>query len=366
MQRIDLFKHSLDVLRALRYPTGLFAAAMCNSTGYHRIWIRDTVYAATAFEGLDDGVVISCYRALLDLLLTHEHKLDQALRESPKHSKDYLHPRYDHATLSELDGEWGNKQNDAVGLLLFKLSQLTRLNYRIVQDRSDIRVLQKLVYYLEAIDYWRDRDNGIWENEEEVHASSVGACVAGLKEARKVAFLLQDGSSYRLTVPAALIARGERTLAALLPRESPKKSIDLALLSLIWPFKLVDKAMACTIIERVEEMLVRTRGMIRYPGDDYYASKHGEAEWPMGFAWLAICHAQLGHEDTAVHYFRKAVEQLNERDELPELYLARSEEHNTNCPLAWGQAMLVVAGTQLGAFAAPYQPIQLYALYSPS
>jgi predicted nucleotidyltransferase len=37
----------------------------------------------------------------------------------------------------------------------------------LFRDEDDIRVLQKLVYYLQSIEYWHDKDNGIWENDEE-------------------------------------------------------------------------------------------------------------------------------------------------------------------------------------------------------
>src|SRR3989338_3943227 len=116
--------------------------------------------------------------------------------------------------MEEIPGEWGNKQNDAIGAVLFKIGELESKGVRIIRNISDTRILQKLVRYLEAIEYWHDKDNGMWEENEEVHASSVGACVAGLKEIRKV-----DG----VEVPEWLIRKGEETLNKLLPRESETK-----------------------------------------------------------------------------------------------------------------------------------------------
>jgi len=41
------------------------------------------------------------------------------------------------------------------------------------------RILVKLVQYLESIRYWEDKGHGMWEEKEEVQASSIGACLAG-------------------------------------------------------------------------------------------------------------------------------------------------------------------------------------------
>ena len=49
----------------------------------------------------------------------------------------------------------------------------------------------------------------MWEENQEIHASSVGACVAGLKSAKRI-----EG----IEVPDALIARGELTLRIMMPR----------------------------------------------------------------------------------------------------------------------------------------------------
>ena len=324
-------KNSLKMLKQLQQPSGLLSAAPANSTGYHRAWIRDNIYQALGFEAAKKYAdVRKIYRALLDILLKHEWKIDFAVVEKPQHKFQYIHPRYDPVTGSELHEEWGNKQNDAIGALLFKIGDLEEKGIKIIRNEDDIRILQKLVWYLRSVEYWHDKDNGVWEENEEVHASSVGACVAGLKKISKI-----------VDVPPHLITKGEETLNLLLPRESETKETDLALLSLIYPYNIVTREQAEAIISNIEAQLVRERGVIRYAGDAYY-NKNGEAEWTFGFPWLAIIFKQMNNPEKYAEYMRKTIDALNEKGELPELYFAGSSEYNENTPLGWSQALLVV------------------------
>jgi phosphorylase kinase alpha/beta subunit len=188
-----------------------------------------------------------------------------------------------------------------------------------------------LVKYLASIEYWQDTDNGMWEENEEVHASSVGACVAGL---RRIASYVQ--------VEPELIAKGQEALDALLPRESLTKETDLALLSLIWPLDVATSAQRDAILKNIEEKLLKERGVLRYLGDKYY-HRDGEAEWTMGLPWLAIIYRQAGDFAKYRYYMQKTMSAMNEKGELPELYFAGSPEHNENTPLGWSQALYLVA-----------------------
>jgi GH15 family glucan-1,4-alpha-glucosidase len=324
---------SLRLLRQMQHESGLFVAALDRKTHYSRqSWIRDCIYASLGFEATKNTKeLVRTYHALLDVLKKHEYKIDWAIVEKPAHSWQYIHPRYDPETFDEFHGEWGNKQNDAVGALLFKIGDLESKGIKVIRDKDDMRILQKLVYYLASIEYWHDADNGMWEENEEVHASSVGACVAGLKKISKI-----------VDVPYPLIQKGIEALNFLLPRESESKETDLALLSLIYPYSIVSDQQREQILGAVEEKLLRARGIIRYVGDAYF-NRLGEAEWTFGFPWLSIIYRELNRPDKQAFYMRKTVEVLNNKGELPELYYANSDIHNENTPLGWGQSLLVVA-----------------------
>lgn len=328
---------SIAILESLQHPNGLFSASRKDvKTGYNMCWIRDTIYASLGFEATRNMAALKkAYRALLDVFLKHEYKIDWMIQQPhPKEPFRYIHARYDPSTLNELSEKWGNKQNDAIGAALFKIGELEGRGIRIIRNENDQRILQKLVHYLEAIHYWHDADNGMWEENEEVHASSVGACVAGLKAIEKV-----DG----INVPMELIRKGEETLNKLLPRESETKEVDLALLSLIYPYNVITPQQRETILKNVEEMLVREKGVIRYAGDKYYNENDAEAEWTFGFPWLAIIYKQLQNPEKYAYYTRKTMDVMNDHGEMPELYFGNTDRHNENSPLAWAQALYVVA-----------------------
>jgi phosphorylase kinase alpha/beta subunit len=275
---------------------------------------------------------VKTYRALLEVLKKHEYKIDWMIKEPlPKAAFRYIHARYDPVTGDEIKEEWGNKQNDAIGAILFKIGELVKKGILQLSD-DDKRIVQKLVSYLAAIEYWQDADNGMWEENEEVHASSVGACVAGLIAVKGI-----------VVVPEVIIQKGKDALNKLLPRESITKETDLALLSLIYPYNIVDEKQRDAILKNVEQKLLREKGVIRYAGDRYYSNGQGEPSWVMGLPWLAIIYKQLGMLNKHKFFLNKTKAAMNGQGELPELYFANSSQHNENTPLGWAQSLFVVA-----------------------
>lgn len=333
MFKLMLKKISARKLRNLQYKTGLFSAASKDvGTGYNVAWIRDNIYEALGLENVKDiEAVKRTYHALFDVFIMHEHKINHAIKQKPQYAFQYIHPRYCPQTFTEFDEPWGNKQNDAIGAFLFKVGDLHKKGIEIIRDQNDLRILQKLVYYLASIEYWQDMDNGIWEENEEVHASSVGACVAGLKAV-----------SHLVYVPEQVIEFGQNVLNELLPNESATKEVDLALLSLIYPFNIVDDNQRAQILWNVEKQLVRNKGVIRYIGDKYYSNGR-EAEWCFGFPWLAKIYKNLGNKEKYQYYIKKTHQAMNSKFDLPELYYANTQTHNENTPLGWGIAMYLIA-----------------------
>ncbi len=336
-----LVEQHLRILENLQYDSGLFAASNKGTeTGYDKAWLRDNFYECLAFEVVGDfETVRKTYRAILDIFKKHEFKIDHAISKKPEHTHEYIHPRYNPQTFDEFWEEWGNKQNDSVGCILFKIGELeTREPGSVLTDEDDRRVVQKLVWYLSTLEYWHDPDSGMWEENQEIHASSVGACVAGLKSIARIS---------GIEVPQALIDKGELTLRIMMPRESAGKFVDLALLSLIWPFNVVTPDERETILENLEYHLLRERGVIRYKGDRYYnANEDGwseEAEWTFGLSWLSIIYAHLGNHEKAALYLDEAKKTVTTDGLIPELYYSNSEKFNDNTPLGWSESLFIVA-----------------------
>lgn len=336
----ELIDKHLKILKSLQYKSGLFSASKkTGSTGYDKSWLRDNFYETIAFEIIGDWEIVErTYRAILKIFLKHEHKIDWAINHKPTASYEYIHARFNPETFDEFWEEWGNKQNDAIGCILYRIGELEINQKRsIIKTNDQVRIVNKLVKYLDVIEYWHDRDSGMWEEDEEVHSSSVGACVAGLKSISKVP---------GIEVPITLIHKGEKALQTLLPRESQRKFTDLALLSLIWPYNVVDNAERELILTNIEYHLLRERGVIRYKGDRYYnKNKDGiseEAEWTFGLSWLAIIYEKMGDIDKAKELIKNIITEDTPQG-LPELYFSNSPEYNENTPLGWSESLFIVA-----------------------
>lgn len=353
----DILERHLGNIRKLQAPTGLFMASRSDvSTGYNKAWLRDNFYTCLAFEEIGDTQTVQkVWKALLQVFIKHKDKIEWAARNKPYQSWQYIHARYNPENFEEFWSEWGNKQNDAVGAILFKIADLELKGIKILETDEEKIIVQKLIDYLGNIEYWHDPDNGVWEEYEEIHASSIGACVAGLKLMSQIPGVV---------VPKDFITKGEEALTRLLPRESKTKFTDLALLSLIYPFNVVGESMAREIVQHLEYHLRRDRGVIRYKNDRYYNKNDDgwseEAEWCFGFPWLSIIYAGWASDGEkfgditdnddrakAVEYLEKT-KQVIYNGEIPELYYSDSNTPNDNTPLAWAESLFVVALLKIG------------------
>lgn len=340
MDKAAAIRQHLDILRGLRTPTGLFLASSHDvDTGYDKAWLRDNVYEALAFEYAREWhIVEKTYHTLLDIFDKHIDKINWATTNKPFETWQYIHARYNPETLEEFWESWGNKQHDAIGAILYKLADFEATGHSMLRNAKDRKTVQTLIYYICNVEYWHDPDSGMWEENEEIHASSVGAVVAGLKKWQEVGGMDIDQDA---------IDRGQAALDALLPRESESKFTDLALLSLIYPYSIVKPDIAHDIVANIEYHLVRNRGVLRYKFDHYYNKNDDgyseEAEWCFGLSWLAIDYKCLGNMEKAREYLDKATASVTKSGKIPELYFSNTDKSNENTPLGWSESMYVVA-----------------------
>ncbi|MFD1778058.1 glycoside hydrolase family 15 protein [Fredinandcohnia salidurans] len=323
---------AIQVLDRMRLSNGAYTASLSNDYSY--VWIRDIVYTVLPFINEPSERYAKAYHALLDMFKSYEWKIDIHRKKKPIYLFEYIHSRYS-TDLKEMPVEWGHAQNDAIGAFLWGVGEGYRLGQKVIRDKKDIEIIQKLVDYLECLQYWQAKDNGMWEENMEVHASSLGACVAGLNAVKILVNVNED-----------LIKKGEEALRNLLPRESETKDTDLALLSLVFPYRVVDRDTAIKIVETVSSKLERTYGVIRYENDQYY-NEGKEAEWCFGFPWLGLCYLELGQFHKASEYIAKTKRVVPDNWEVPELYVGGTNRPNGNTPLAWSVAMSYIFLTKI-------------------
>ncbi|HBG47129.1 MAG TPA: hypothetical protein DDW94_09110 [Deltaproteobacteria bacterium] len=370
------YKH-LEGLRQLN--GGYIASEYCGDKGgdrYNVFWLRDIMYATYANEyvGAYDKLIES-YRLIIRIFQKYRHKITSGARKRRylgSCADEVIHARVHPVTLEEITHEWGHHQLDILGLFLYKTGDLIKKGHNVIStDQAETQILLRdIVLYLTTVRWHSDPDFGMWEEGPELHASSIGAVLAGLTMWHDDGFYhykykRQIPIHHYLPVPQEFIEAGRSALERLLPSESATRPVDIAQLSLIWPYYIISDSQALNIISAIENNLVRRSGVVRYPGDLYYNADRtkpagNEAEWPLGFAWLFIVYSQLAVKalkmgtifTPPVEYIEKAELYLNRLESVmtpeglvPELYTGGKP--NYNVPLAWAQSFYVVARQNL-------------------
>lgn len=342
----EITKH-LGEIKKMQKASGVFTASAHDvETGYDKAWLRDNFFTILSFlETGDIETTTQTAKALLGVFLKHKDKINWAIEHKPEYTWQYVHARFHPETFEEYWEEWGNRQNDAVGEVLYLIAELELRGVAIAEIDEERDMVQKIIDYLVRIEYWHDEDNGIWEENLEVHASSIASANAALKKAKQISWL---------TVPHGVTEKGDEALRELLPRESAGKFADLALLTVLYPFHEATDEETEQILRNVEYHLTRDKGVIRYKNDRYYnQNKDGyseEAEWCMGLTWLSIIYAEKGDKERAEFFLDRARETITENGQIPELYFSHTNRPNENTPLAWAESMYVTALKKLRDF----------------
>jgi GH15 family glucan-1,4-alpha-glucosidase len=345
---MDRLSQSYKILDSLRLSNNMYIAAP--SSDYSYVWLRDNVYIALAYLDKPCDTYQKTFHTILDIFKTFEQKIDYHIQKKPTEMWEYLHIRYDAKNLKEIDTPWNHAQNDAIGAMLYAIGEGEKRGKNIIRDNKDKEILQKIIWYLNTLEYWVSEDASMWEENNELRVSSLAACIAGLTSISDFVY-----------VPSYMIHKGYKSLIELFPNESATRDVDLSLLSLIYPYNLLPKPMAQKIINNVERELLREKGVIRYKHDSYYSTlekefgRHqhkefydqSEAQWVFGLSFLSLAHMTIGDLDKGKYYIDKVESLMVEDCSLPELYFhgdytdEKGNNYNKNCPLAWTQSMYV-------------------------
>lgn len=341
---MNKLQQSYDILDRYRLHHGLYLAS--SSEQYKYTWLRDNFFISLAYLDKQCNTYERTYWRILDLFKEYEWKLNIHVKQKPVHKHEYIHARYSAEDVKEIHNqEWAHDQNDVVGEFLWGVGEGIKRGKQMIRDESDKRIIQKLVWYLDTLEYWDDNDAGYWEEASERRSSSIASCAAGLLNISNIVY-----------VPSNLIAKGFKSLYELFPRETATRDVDLALLCMIYPYNLLPKNMAQTILQNIEKDLLRNNGVIRYRGDSYFCtleSSHGrnhpkeffydtEGAWCMGFPWLSLCFSTIGEFDKAKEYIDKTESIMLSDGSLPEIIMADGTV-NPNTPLLWGNSLFIQA-----------------------
>jgi phosphorylase kinase alpha/beta subunit len=374
---------------------GLFAASagigVDSVTGYQNVWVRDNIMVANSFRLRGDtATAVECMRGLTrffeeelprfrDIIEDPTQKLKETVNRRP-------HIRFTAQRLSEMAENWSHAQNDALGLALWFRFMLANSGAMPLTPQ-DSGIFEVFPDYFEAIEYWRDKDSGSWEEARKVNCSSIGAVVAGLEEMRQYKqYACKSGDTPACAAQTkkleTLIAKGRETLDSKLPFESPpERIVDSALLLLVYPLGVIkERATQDAILNLVQARLKGEVGIKRYAGDSYFCQDYDEwfsprqmssnfsermdfrdahlqpnceAQWCIFDPALSIIYGQrfladrsdTGSFQKQVHHFNRSLAQLTADGQCPELYFLKNGRYipNTHTPLAWTQANQALA-----------------------
>jgi len=330
-------------LKTLRVENGFYRAA--DGLFYRQFcWLRDLFYESLPSLDMEPNLYVHSYHSLLDYLirLENEHgKFSKMIAQPhPKEEWRYLHARVTADTCKEIHSYWRNKQNDICGELLYGIALGEKKGLKIIRDDKDTKVLNLLIKYMEAIECWHDSESGMWEEGESygTRSSSVGACIAGL-------IAIKDLNRGDIIIPDYLIMKCKITLSQMLPRETKDRCVDMALLSLIYPFNVVTESQRNEILYNVETQLTREYGVIRYHNDMYMNGNYcdpvgNEAQWTMGLLYLSIIYAKMNDFDKAKKYLYSVLDKCPD-GKIPEAYI--NGEPCENKILGWSNALAYIA-----------------------
>lgn len=401
---IDFLKDQ-GTFRVPTLSTGLFSASAAlgddfAQTGYHNVWVRDSVHIAHALWKTDQpGQAVRAIEALMTYFQQHQRRFADVIegRTDPRDPMQRPHIRFDGDHLTELPEKWAHAQNDALGAFLWL--------YCAMIASGDIRpapaawsVLADFPAFFRSVRFWEDEDSGHWEETRKIAASSIGVATAGLRQLRllmgdaKCEWALgRHGRGVGTWEVDWLIQQGEGALATILPAECVQSDLtkhrrfDAALLFLIYPFTMLDDAVADVVVRDVRTHLMGPIGVRRYLGDSYWCADYKdllaadqrtadfsddlsrrdrllqpglEAQWCIFDPILAVIFARrfTQHRDPAdrrlhVEHLQRSLRQLTPADSphgpyhCPESYYCCHGEWVPNdiTPLLWTQANLRLA-----------------------
>ena len=398
LDRLETFLFERGVLSFRPFVTGLYPAAQVDAaasrSGYHNVWVRDNVFVAHAhFVNGRLERAVGVVRGLVGFFSKHLFRFDDVIagavdRNAPMNRP---HIRFDGESLSELPERWPHAQNDALGYFVWLFCNLASAG-AIPLAGDGLALLEKFVAYFRAIRFWKDEDNGHWEEVRKINASSIGVVVGGLEAMKTVLEARGPREGFdparierNVRLLADLIRRGRRALDAILPAEcvqpAPRKRrrFDAALMFLVYPVGVVGQAMAERIVGDVAAHLQGEVGIRRYIGDSYWCAdylelfppeersgdfsdnlerrnrflKEGqEAQWCIFDPIMSAIYGNrflrsgvASDHEKQIAYFNRSLGQITETLQCPEAYFIERGEYvaNDNAPLLWTQANLWLA-----------------------
>lgn len=357
---VALAGQSRALIRSLQDAGGAYPASPTFSAYRGYAWLRDGAFIA---DGMSAAGEIASATAFFDwcdrtLVGVADRVAEIVAAEAsgfPVDDRRMLPTRFTLDGRDDDDG-WWDFQLDGYGLWVW--AALAHAGRHGLDASRWRRGIELTVDYL--LSSWRRPCYDWWEEHvEEVHISTLGSVVAGLRAAADARFLDESRRTAAAdTAAAALrVMTAEGATDGHLIKWIGSREVDASLAAVVGLLDVVEASspLGLATIAELDRVLAFDGGVHRFLADTYY----GGGQWPLLSCFLGIAHARAGNPARALALLRWAASTASADGVMPEqvdrhlLDAAFVEEWVQRWgpsadPLLWSSAMLLRLGVELG------------------
>jgi GH15 family glucan-1,4-alpha-glucosidase len=347
------------LIRSLQHADGAYPASPTFSAYRGYSWFRDGAFIADAMSAGGDAASAEAFFGWCARVI--EARRDDVARivaaaaaGTPLPDAEMLPTRF---TLDGRDGadEWWDFQLDGYGIWLWALGA------HVARHGADARpwrdAARLTVEYLASS--WARPCYDWWEEHiEQVHISTLGSVLAGLRAAQTLPGL--DAATVALAAGAASAVDARMREVGVVDGHLVKwvgtDAVDASLAALVAPLGALDPAepLAIATLETLDAQLVVDGGMHRFLADTYF----GGGQWPLLSCMLGLAWAQAGRPERALELLRWAASTAHDggipeqvdRHLLDPAFVGEWVERwgPSADPLLWSSAMFLRLAVELG------------------
>jgi GH15 family glucan-1,4-alpha-glucosidase len=348
------------LILSLQDAGGAYPASPTFSVYRGYAWLRDGAFIADGMSAAGEVESASrffdwCDRMLVDCEGRIAQIVAAAASGTPVDDQHMLPTRF---TLDGVDddADWWDFQLDGYGLWVW--AAIAHAERHGLDASRWRRGIELTVDYL--VSSWSRPCYDWWEEHlEEVHVSTLGSIVAGLRAAAGAPFLdAARAASASGTADAAhelLLAEGTRDGHLIKWIGSTEVDASLAALAGLLDVVPASSPLGLASIAELDRELVVDGGMHRFTADTYY----GGGQWPLLSCMLGLAHVAAGNRDRALELLRWAGSTVSPNGDMPEqvdrhlLAPAFVDEWVERWgpsadPLLWSHAMFLRLAVELG------------------
>jgi len=347
------------LIRSLQDAGGAYPASPTFSAYRGYSWFRDGAFIADAMSAGGDAASAEaffgwCARVVLDRREQVARIVAAAAAGEPVPDREMLPTRF---AFDGRDGddEWWDFQLDGYGTWLWAVGE------HVTRHGGDGAAWADAVAV--TVDYlassWRRPCYDWWEEHvEEVHVSTLGCVLAGLRAASALP-ALAAGPRALATTTADEVERMLRASGAAgghLVKWLGTTAVDASLASLVAPLGAVDphEPLAAATLAALDAQLVVDGGTHRFLADTYF----GGGQWPLLSCFLGLAWARAGRPERSLELLRWAAstahdggmpEQVDRHLLDPSFVDEWVERWGPSAdPLLWSSAMFLRLAVELG------------------